>query len=102
MSGCCAEAGKGRPRGWRRSVRDGIAWLLPGAAMVLVPKCPACLAAHIALWTGLGVSISTATWLRWAMLMLCVGSLVFLAARRLGRTRMMIKILRKERVTCTR
>jgi hypothetical protein len=35
------------------------------------------------LWTGLGLSIATATYLRWALLLLCVASLLFLIVKRL-------------------
>jgi hypothetical protein len=51
----------------------------------LVPKCPACLAAYVAVWTGLGLSLSAAPYLRWALLFLCVVSLLFLIVNRLDR-----------------
>lgn len=60
-------------------------WLLSGAALVLMPKCPACLAAYIALATGVGVSFSTATCLRLLLLFLCFGSMGYLALRRIKR-----------------
>jgi hypothetical protein len=39
----------------------------------------------VALWTGLGLSLSTATYLRWGLLFLCVASLLFLIVDRLDR-----------------
>jgi hypothetical protein len=68
-----------------RRVREVVAWVVPGAILVLVPKCPACLAAHVALWTGVGLSVSTATQLRWALFCLCGASLLFLIGKRLDR-----------------
>jgi hypothetical protein len=47
--------------------------------MVLMPKCPACVAAYILLATGAGVSVSVAAHLRVAALGLCAASLVCLA-----------------------
>jgi hypothetical protein len=38
------------------------------------------------LWTGLGLSLSTATYLRWALLLVCIASLLFLIVIRLDRT----------------
>ncbi len=58
-------------------------WIIPTATLALIPKCPACVAAYIALATGLGISLPTATYARALLVMLCVGSLVFLAGRRL-------------------
>jgi Flp pilus assembly protein TadB len=62
---------------------DIAGWMVPGAALALLPKCPACLAAYVAIGTGVGLSLSTATHLRLLLVLLCVASLSYLAARRL-------------------
>jgi hypothetical protein len=85
MSGCCHASGDRKAPTRARTVREVFAWALPSAALVLVPKCPACLAAYVAVWTGLGLSLPTATYLRWALLVLCVASLLFLTVNRLDR-----------------
>jgi hypothetical protein len=85
MSACCDAANGHRSPSWARRAREIIAWVLPSALFALAPKCPACLAAHVALWTGLGLSISAATFLRWALLLVCGASLAYLIAKRLGR-----------------
>jgi hypothetical protein len=62
---CCANAGL----------------LAPGALLALLPKCPACLAAYLALGTGIGVSVTAAAWLQTAATVLSVLSLCVLATR---------------------
>jgi len=66
----------------------------------LVPKCPACLAAYVTLWTGLGLSLATATYLRWMLLFLCVASLLFLIVKRLDRKGAIFGYFKKETEPC--
>jgi hypothetical protein len=89
MSNCplCNLEPVARPRGQNgrdrlpRSVWRRIQWIFPAAMLAVMPKCPICLAAYIALFTGVGVSVSTARWIQILMLVLCVGSLTYFAAR---------------------
>lgn len=64
----------------RRS-RGAAAWALPSVALALVPKCPMCIAAYLALGGGLGISLGTAAHLRTALLWLCWGVLALLTVR---------------------
>jgi len=49
--------------------------------LVLMPKCPACIAAYAAAWSGMTLSITTATHLRLLLVAICVSSLSYLAWR---------------------
>ncbi len=89
---CCqlkmrADANACRPA-FSRSHRFGelAGWIIPGAILALLPKCPLCVAAYVALVTGIGISLPTATWLRAALVALCVAALVFVAGRRLRKS----------------
>lgn len=75
---CCGRKAAAVQRGfWRRASGGAFS----GALLVLMPKCPMCIAAYIALATGVGVSVSTAVYLRQGMLVLCVGALGYVATR---------------------
>jgi hypothetical protein len=75
---CCGREATVARRGLWKHASGGV---LPGALLVLMPKCPMCVAAYIALATGVGVSVSTAAYLREGMLVLCVAALGYLALR---------------------
>jgi hypothetical protein len=64
-----------------RRIVDLVGWIVPGAVLALIPKCPMCLAAYIALWTGIGLSISAAVYLRASLLVVAVALILFLVAR---------------------
>lgn len=82
---CChvgARTGGGGPR--LRSAKAA-GWVLPSAVMVLMPKCPACVVAYVAIVTGAGISVSAAAHLRLLVLVLCVVMLICMAAKPLLR-----------------
>ncbi|HVX11988.1 MAG TPA: hypothetical protein VHC22_12460 [Pirellulales bacterium] len=91
MSACCQVAADRNTPARVSRIREILAWAVPSAVLVLVPKCPVCLAAHVTLWTGLGLSLSTASYLRWALLSICLASLVFLILARLPRLAAVLK-----------
>jgi hypothetical protein len=70
-----------------RSVWEIAAGALSLGVWVLMPKCPVCLAAYVALWTGLGLSFGAATSIRWSLLALSGVLLMYLAVRRVSRLR---------------
>jgi len=74
-----------RSRSFFEHLRDFAGWLLPSATLLLLPKCPLCLAGYIALGTGIGLSVSGATYLRLVLIVLCVTTLFYVAIRQISR-----------------
>jgi hypothetical protein len=71
----------GTHQGVKSRCCEAAGWILPSAALALMPKCPMCLVAYVALGTGIGLSVTAATYLRLGLIALSIGSLSFLAAR---------------------
>jgi hypothetical protein len=73
----------GRPKAFTfvRRCLDIAGWVIPGVVPALLPKCPACLAVYVVIVTGIGLSASTATYLRTLLVILSVGLLAYLATR---------------------
>lgn len=75
---CC------RPGKARRAL-DLTGTVVPVAILALLPKCPACIAAWLAVGAGIGISMSTAAQLRGLIVVSCLGCLAWVAARHLRR-----------------
>ena len=44
-----------------------------------MPKCPLCVAAYVAIFTGIGLSLPVANFVRTTLIVLCAASLAFMA-----------------------
>jgi hypothetical protein len=75
-----AEGDPHPPSFLRRSL-DLTAKVIPVAILAVLPKCPACLAAYVALGTGIGLSLTAATYLRLSLIVACLASLIFFAVK---------------------
>src|SRR5690242_18186505 len=60
--------------------RGFLGMLFPSALLVLLPKCPACIAAYVAI-TGIGISFTAAAYLRLGILSLCFLAIVYFGAQ---------------------
>lgn len=70
-----------RERRLARRTRGAAAWALPSIVLALLPKCPLCIAAYLAIGGGLGMSLTSATHLRTVLVWLCWSVLGLLAVR---------------------
>ena len=67
---------------WLGRMRAAAGWIIPGAVLALMPKCPICLAAYVALGTGFTMSYSSAHILMRVLTVLCIGILALCVVRR--------------------
>ena len=74
-AGCCR----------KRAAGGALAFLLPGVAWLVMPKCPVCLAAYLALFTGLGVTATMAEGLRVLVISVTCAAAFLFAIRLLKR-----------------
>ena len=79
---CVGEAASRRPA---RRLSRAAASILPGTALVLLPKCPLCLAAWLTAATGIGFSADGATWASTMLLLFWIAALVLVAVSILRR-----------------
>jgi hypothetical protein len=73
-------AAHGGPRSVRRWFRSA-EWAFPSAILLLLPKCPLCIVAYVAIVTGVGISATTAALLKEVLAIVCVTSLAYLVLR---------------------
>jgi hypothetical protein len=66
-----------------RRLFEGAGWIVPAGVLALLPKCPACVAAYVAIGTGLALSAAAATYLRLTLLVASGVWLSLMALRRL-------------------
>lgn len=66
---------------------ETLSWIASGALLLAIPKCPACLAAYLALWTGIGLSFTAASYLRYLAIGLCCIALLALVLNRIRKLR---------------
>jgi hypothetical protein len=59
-------------RSAKRTAARAAGAILPGIVLALMPKCPACIVAYAAISTGLGISLTAATYLWTGAIVLCV------------------------------
>lgn len=83
MPHCCTD---GQPRARSSAGRHTrrmsalLKWAFPITALTLVPKCPGCVTAYVLLFTGIGLSISAASAIRWGLILICSTALTVLIA----------------------
>ena len=66
-------------------LRAAAEWMWPALTLAALPKCPACLAAYLAVSTGLAISLPAAAYLRVFIVIACGTALLRLAGKKLRR-----------------
>jgi hypothetical protein len=79
------------PHSRKRRLFDRAGKVFPAFAIVMLPKCPACLAAYITVATGIGVSLTAATYIRFFLLGVCVLTLCYFAVTTMRQLRVRLR-----------
>jgi hypothetical protein len=79
---CCTE--KHLSHGFARRLSHVTPSVVPGLLLLLLPKCPMCIAAWLTLATGLSISATAVTWVRIGLVALWVVASGQLVRRRLA------------------
>ena len=82
MSSCCQNV-EATPR---QRIGTLVGWILPTALLALMPKCPVCVAAYAAALTGIGLSLSAASFVRATIVVVCVTVLLAMGGLQLAAT----------------
>lgn len=81
----CGGCGRGGEAHILRRVPGALGWLAPVLTLVLLPKCPLCVAAWFTLLTGVALPPAAASGLRVTLIAASLIALVILAVRRARR-----------------
>lgn len=86
---CCQIAARNRDHSRRRLSRWGrggeiAGWIVSSATLILLPKCPACLAAYVVLFSGVGISVAAASNLRISLIVLSIAVLLGLTLKEIS------------------
>ena len=76
---CCT--GEGRLQRLARHTAKAGARITPAAVLVLLPKCPLCIAVWLTAATGLTVSTAAAAWVRGSLIVACVSAIALVAVQ---------------------
>jgi hypothetical protein len=74
---CCVARSDVRPGMFGR-IFQFAKWFTPGAVLILIPKCPLCIIAYIAAFTGIGLSVPAASGLRTLLISASVAGLAYI------------------------
>lgn len=83
---CCAVPGRSSFISSSGGHARGAARLgTPALILLLLPKCPMCVAAYVAMFTGIGLSMEAATWLQETTIAVCVLAIILAITRMMRR-----------------
>ena len=72
------------PKVRRSAFRNGAGWVVPGIFLVLLPKCPLCLAAAFSVIFGVGLSADAAGVIHGCAIILCALAIIIFVMRQLS------------------